>query len=203
MTAEVDIQKTEEDCLRQINFKIADGYHLTLGKTPEQYTADFDQIIQQAVLEPTVPQGMLVLVDPRVPFRKQVSLRGVDMDPAVFYIPQHYPSGRPYVAYLEVIGGEHDLIKRGLSPRNVIKHLPVHLRPASPMEGINADIDNILERIFVNMPGGAFIEEDILVKGSSIRTRTLCLEKFLGKSRITHKYLDEFDGLIGMLVAYR
>lgn len=203
MTAETHIQRIEQVCIDQINHKIADGYHLALGKTPEQYMGDFDQVIQQAVLEPTDMQAMLVLVDPRVPFREQVSLRGVDLDPAVFYIPRHYPSARPYVVYLEIIDGKNNLIRRGLNPRNIIRNLPTELRPASPMEGINADIDYILGQMFVNMPGGAFIEEDILVGSSSTRTRTLCLERFLGRPRITHKYLDKFDGFIGMLVAQR
>lgn len=188
-------------CQRQVDLKVEAGFYNLLGLSEDKYRAVYQKLLVSAITQRFPPDGILALVEPRIPFFTQVELLGITKNPGVFMKPVHDVGRKPYCVWLKVIGRQDETMRRGLYPAEIIIGLPKNLRPADPFEGISA-FEEVLERAFVNLPGGHF-ERPLGITGCAPAVRSLCLDRFLGKPRITHTYLDEFDGLVGLLAVHR
>lgn len=114
----------------------------------------------------------------------------------------HDPDRQPYGVWLEVLGPRESPFLNTYSYQEAMASLPDHVRPATPFEGISADMTRILAKNFVSLPGGEYKMPGILTGGST-RFRTLYLDSYLGRPRVSHIRLAEMDYLVGMLVAHK
>lgn len=187
-------------CQMQVDLKVEAGFHNLLGISEDKYRAVYQQLLVSAITQRFPPEGILALVEPRIPFFTQIERLGIVRDPAVFISPIA-SFKEPYFIWLKVLGKNDEIAKQGLSTRRIIEKLPKIFRPASPFEGINA-FREVLETSFVNLPGDHIEKVPGLVENPT-GMRCLCLDYYHGKPRITHTYLDEFDGLVGLLAVHR
>lgn len=210
MTAESSANKfipaseaqVRENCKALIIAKIRSGFHLELGMEPSEYEDSFGAAIEDIVNRRRGPQGALLgLTEERIPFARQLELLGVALDPRIFYGVKHYPERQPYAVWLQVLGPREGPFLNGSSYQEAAASLPNHMRPATPFEGINTDIASILARSFVSLPGGEY-EMPGVITGGSTRFNTLCLDSYLGRTRVSQVRLVEMDDLVGMLVAH-
>lgn len=194
---------SRERCSALILAKIGSGFHLELGMNPPEYVASFRDAVE-AVVSAGIdsPETVLAMVEERIPFTRQLKLLGIDLDPGIFYEVVHNPERKPYGVRLEVFKSREGPLADGTNYREGMASLPDHLRPATPFEGINAEVANILAKSFVSLPGGEY-RMPPTVTGGSTRLKAVCLDMYLGRSRISHVRLDEMDELVGMLVAHK
>lgn len=191
---------TLASCQRQVEQKIKGEFHKLVGEAEENYRSFYQRLIEAAA-DSTSPQDFIIsLVEPRIPFFIQTERLGIMRDPAVFMTPVR-PCREPYFVWLKVLGKNDEIARQGLSTGHVIERLPRTLRPANPFEGISV-WEEVLQTSFVNLPGGDIEKVPGLVEVAE-RTKSLCLDRYHGRARITHTYLSDFDGFVGTLVAYR
>lgn len=185
---------------RQVELKIAAGFHRLLGQTEREYRATCQQLVEMALASPFPTDGILALVETRILFFTQLEFLGITRDPAVFLTP--LPDGEtPYYVWMKIVGRGDEMARKGLSTSEMIRNLPPDLRPANPFEGI-ANFAQVLGQSFVNLPGGR-LKKPLGITGCASAVRSLCLDRFFGQPRITHTYLNEFDGLVGLLAVQR
>lgn len=191
-------------CQKLLDSKISAGFPQELGFTKERYRTDFIPLIEQAV-ENSPPMGMIpVLVEPRVPFIRQLALSGIYLDPSVVQLPRQEKSRAPYLTWVRVLDRRDAVMSREPILKKVLEVLPQELRPATPYEGVNADLESVLGHGFVYLPGGEIDKlKGSLTGESNFRGSTFCLDRYLGKPRITSVPRDTYDGLMGLLVALK
>ncbi|MDO8573661.1 MAG: hypothetical protein Q7R77_02825 [Candidatus Daviesbacteria bacterium] len=191
-----------EICTTLIGTKIRSGFHLELEMTPLEYEDSFRDAVEELVNDGRDFQGtVLGLVEERIPFVRQLELLGIVLDPGIFYGVAYKPEKKPYAVWLEVFGSGEGPFSGSTNYQEAVERLPNGLRPATPFEGINTDFASVLNKNFVSLPGGEYKMPGILT-GGLMRFDTLCLDKYLGRPRISHLRLDELDYLVGMLAAY-
>lgn len=195
-------QQIREICNTLINAKIESGFAHELRIEDATYLRSFQDAVDAAVrASQRSSSQLLALVETRIPFKRQLELLGIDLNPAVFY-GVRLPQSGPYAVFLEVVRGQDAPFTQGANYTEAVRALPENLLPASPLEGINADFQEILAQGFVALPGGEYDMPGIFTGGST-RFRTLCLETYLGRPRISHISFAERDALVGMLTAYK
>lgn len=187
-------------CDALISTKIQSGFHKELGISEAEYRDSFKDVVD-SLTEQKPQQGVLTLVEERIPFVRQVALLGIEMDPGVFYGIAHNQDKKPYGAWLKAVRVQEVPLSGANNYAEAIVGLPADLRPATPFEGINAEVGNILAKTFVTLPGGEYEKAGILTGGST-RFRSLCLDTYFGKARISQVRLNQLDRLVGMLVAH-
>lgn len=196
------LTSSREVCTALVDEKIKRGFAEELRMQPAEYLNSFQAAIEDAVrMSGGHPNQLLTLVETRIPFRRQLELSGIGLDQAVFY-GVRLPGRNPYAVSLRVVCTQERPFAEGASYNVAARSLPDNLRPASPLEGINADVEQVLDQSFVVLPGGEYDMPGILTGGST-RFRILCLERYFGRPRISHIYLAERDALVGMLTAYK
>lgn len=195
--------RTRERCNALILAKTSSGFHRELGMDPAEYAASFGDAVE-AVVSAGIdsPETVLAMVEERIPFTRQLELLGIDLDPGIFYEVVHHPERKPYGVWLEVLKSRGGPLANSTDYREGMANLPDHLRPATPFEGISAEVARILAKSFVSLPGGEYRMPAALTGGST-RLATLCLDEYLGRPRISHVRLAELDDLVGMLVAHK
>lgn len=187
MTEALSAPTIEQALTGEVERKIQAKYHTYFGYDPERYKLDFRFVIRDAVKFGRPQNGkFLALVDPRIPFTIQAKLLGIGINPAVFSFPQREKGKEPYFVWLNIVNPNN------LTPHELRDALPPHFRPATPFEGINGPVEEILKQKCVQLPGN-----------DSNQHRNLVLENWFGKSRITHQHVNDYDDSVGMLVAYR
>lgn len=195
--------RTRERCSALILAKIRGGFHLELGMNPPEYAASFRDAVE-AVVSAGIdsPETVLAMVEERIPFTRQLELLGIDLDPGIFYEVVHHPEREPYGVWLEVIKSREGPLANSTDYREGMANLPDYLRPATPFEGINAEVASIFARSFVSLPGGEY-RMPPTVTGGSTRLEAVCLDTYFGRPRISQVRLAEPDDLVGMLVAHK
>lgn len=196
-------EQLQQICNSQLEAKIKFGFHERLDVSENSFKQSYRDAINDIVLRDHYSDGLPTLVEPRIPFFEQAQLLGIAIDPAVFYTPVCDRGREPYGVWVKVVGREDELVKQGLRFDKVAERLPDHLRPATPYEGIDADIEVLLKHIFILFPGGIYEQSPSMTGGTRARTLALALERFLGAPRISHYYLDFYDSLGGLLTAYK
>lgn len=195
--------QTRERCSALILSKIGRGFHLELGMNPPEYAASFRDAVEEVVSGGIDSQEVaLAMVEERIPFTRQLELLGIDLDPGIFYEVVHHPERKPYGVRLEVFKSREGPLANGNNYREGMASLPDHLRPATPFEGINAEVESILAKSFVSLPGGEY-RMSAKITGGLMRLEAVCLDMYLGRPRISHVRLAELDELVGMLVAHK
>lgn len=192
----------ENACINQLRVKLERGFPEELDRSSQEYVAEYGQAVADVAEKNPGPEDLIALVEPRIPFVRQLALLGIDLDPALYAFPKHIETHRPYGVVLQVIDRGFPEIGR-LRLGRMIEGLPEDLRAASPFEGISADIDLILERSFVAMPGGEVCKTSGLQTGLNGRFSIPCLETFKGKPRISYIHPNSTDGLVGVLAVIR
>ncbi len=189
-----------EICATLIDANIQSGFASELHMSEAEYDRSFKQAVEDVMRAPFRPNGQLIaLVETRIPFVRQLELRGIDLDPAIFYGVE-LPKKDPYAVFLKVISTKEAPFAQGANYAEAVQSLPGDLRPASPLEGINADVQKILAQSFVILPGGEYkMPPNILTSGS--RSRSLCLERYFDRPRISQISFAEQDLSVGMLAA--
>lgn len=196
-------EQLQQICNSQLEAKIKFGFHERLDVSVDIFRQSYRAAINDIVLGDYF-DGLPTLVEPRIPFFEQTQLLGIAIDPAVFYTPVCDRGGKPYGVWVKVVGREDELVKQGLHFDKVAEGLPARLRPATPYEGINADIEALLNHIFILFPGGIYEQIPGMINGRrGARTLALALERFLGAPRISHYRTDFYDSLGGLLTAYK
>lgn len=195
-------EQLQQMCNSQLEAKIKFGFHTRLNVNENSFRQSFHDAINEIIQGDHHSDGLPTLVEPRIPFFEQAQLLGIAVDPAVFYTPFCDRWRKPYGVWVKVVGREDELVKQGLHFDKVAERLPAHVRPATPYEGINADIELLLKHIFILFPGGIY-EQILDMTGSTRGIRTLALERFLGAPRISHYYTDFYGSLGGLLTAYK
>lgn len=185
--------------------KIAQGYHTVVGESENQYTNHFLSE-HSRLLDTPIRGAMISLVEPRIPFIRQLELQGVKLDPAVFYYPMAEQTTHPSVAWVNVgsdFPRDGQIMIAGLTTRDRVRLLPDSLRAGSPMEAVGAGIANLLNRGFVTMPGGGVELIPKLFSDPNDPIRTLVAETYLECPRVSHLYRDQYYGTVGMLVVHQ
>lgn len=195
-------EQRQQICNSQLKAKIKFGFHERLNVSEDSFKQSYRGAINDIVLGDHHSDGLPTLVEPRIPFFDQAQLLGIAIDQAVFYTPVCDRGRKPYGVWVKVVGREDELVKQGLHFNKVAERLQAHLRPATPYEGINADIEVLLKHIFILFPGGIY-EQIPGITGGTRGVRTLALERFLGAPRISHYYTDFYDSLGGLLTVYK
>jgi len=188
-------------CSALIEDKVTHRFHYELKMDENSYRDSFQEAVGTIMNSDSPSEAYVSLVEPRIPFIKQIELLGIGLNPAIYYtvLPTHQ---NPYGVYLNVIGSNEELLQRWGTYQDTIQSLPKNLRPATPFEGINAAFNSILTRKFVSLPGGRYKMPGVCTGGNA-KNKVLCLEQFLGKPRISHIRLSKNDFLVGMLTAYQ
>lgn len=193
----------KEACEALISTKIESGFHLELGMEVSEYRDSFGQAIEDAVSNRRYSQGMILgLVEERIPFVRQLELLGIALHPGIYYDVLHHPLKQPYSVWLRVFTPHDSLFSNKNNYQEVISNLPDQMVPATPFESINADFTSILSKSFVVVPGGEYQMPGILTGGST-RFDVFCLDRYLGKPRISPVELGGLDYLVGVLAAYQ
>lgn len=188
-------------CDKLIELKLDANFHRELGKSEVEYIRDYSCAVDN-VLVGGERVGQLVLVEPRIPFARQLELLGIVLDPAVFSRPSSNINLKPYARWVEVLTAADYKGCHLTDMRMFMDNLPVGMRPASPLEGVNGDFYAILEESFVMMPGGCFDLADGTITGYNSKHSSLCLEEYKGLPRVSQIRLDQYDGLIGLLAVH-
>lgn len=174
----------------QLENKIALGFHQALNKSEQQYRENFNNALENAkVLRKRMENdfGFPVLVEPRIPFRRQLELMKIDIDQAVFYEPLHFPNARPYAIWV--------------SSFDHLISLPKPYRDAMPLEGIQIKIPDSFRGFPVTtLDGGKY--ERLPYAPDSKRARVLVLENFLGKYRVGQIHRYEICDRLGRLACF-
>lgn len=196
-------EQLQQVCNSQLEAKIKSGFHTRLDVSETSFRQSYRNAINDIVLGDHYIDGLPTFVEPRIPFFEQAQLLGIAIDPAVFYTPVCDRGRKPYGVWAKIIGKENELVQEGLHFDQVVRRLPSDLRPATPYEGIGINPETLLDDdAFVIFPSGTY--EGLLgITGGTGNVRALTLERFLGTPRITHYYLDSYDGLGGVLTAYK
>lgn len=188
-------------CEAALRDKIEAGYHRELGLSEVSYRAEFQDMIEEAARNPHTADTLPILVETRIDFFRQVALREVTLDSSVFKISEQDLTRSPYLVWAKVLDGRDPLVKSYPTSRLALIGLPEGLRSATPYEGINADLEYILDRSFVNIPDKEVEKPNPKVRGKfGLKRDSLCIDRYLGKPRITRSALDDSDILIGLLV---
>lgn len=197
-------EELQQICNSQLEAKIKFGFHTRLDISENSFKQSYRDTINDIVSGDYYFDGLPTLVEPRIPFFEQAQLLGIAVDPAVFYTPVCDKGQKPYGVWVKVVGREDELVKQGLHFDKVAERLPPHLRPATPYEGINADIEVLLKHIFILFPAGIY-EHIPGITGSTrgVHTHSLALERFLGAPRISYYHTNFHDSLEGLLTAYK
>lgn len=197
-------EQLRQICNSQLEAKIKFGFHTRLDDSENSFRQSYHDAVNDIVLGNHNSNGLPTLVEPRIPFFEQAQLLGISVDPAVFYTPVCDRGQKPYGVWVKVVGREDELVRQGLHFDKVAEKLPAHLRPATPYEGINADIEVLLKHIFILFPGGIYEQIPGITGGTrGVNTLALALERFLGTPRISHYHTDFYDSLGGLLTAYK
>ncbi len=189
---------TRARCEVLVSAKVQSGFHQELGMSEATYRNSFQDAVESLVGQEDSEQGVLALVEERISFVRQVELLGIDIDPGIFYEVVHHQDKKPYGMRLAVIAPRAAFVPGIGNYVKALANLPADLRPATPFEGINGEVEEILARSFVALPGGDYKELGILTGGSR---RFLCLDRYLGKPRISHVRFNGQDPLVGILAA--
>lgn len=196
-------EELQQICNSQLEDKIKFGFHTKLDISETSFRQSYQAAINDIVLGNLHSDGLPTLVEPRIPFFEQAQLLDIPVEPLVFYRPVFDRDRKPYGVWVKVIGKKDELGKEGLHFDQVVKRLPSDLRPATPYEGIGINPETLLDDdAFVIFPNGTY--EDVLgIARGTGNVRALTLERFLGTPRITQYFLDSYDGLGGVLAAYK
>lgn len=176
----------------------AKGYAKELGVSDDEYVDEWDKRISG--FNEAVEGLMPVLVEPRVDFRRQIEMWGVDLDPAVYTFPKKPCSG-PYIALCKLVSAK-EVFEKNKNLKGAVDSLSGDYLPATPFEGILAS-DEILEHGFAVFPGGQYKGSDIYDMPLRVSGTWMCLDRYLGRPRITQVDSTSTDGVIGILVARR
>ncbi|MBI2021988.1 hypothetical protein HYS93_03900 [Candidatus Daviesbacteria bacterium] len=195
-------ESTASSCCKQLTDKLAAGFHNELGKSPQVYLSEYAQAVLDVAGRNPTPQDLVALVEPRIPFRRQLELLKVALDPAVYAFPKQPVADRPYGVVLKVVDRTFPEIG-GLRLGGMVEGLPPDLRAATPFEGINGDMEEIVRRSFVAMPGGEVCPTSGFQTGLNGRFSIPCLETYLGQPRVSYIHPSSSDGLVGVLAAIR
>lgn len=195
---QVETGNTRARCDALVSAKIQSGFHRELGIGEAEYRDSFQDAVKDLIKQKDSQQGVLALVEERIPFVRQLELLGIEMDPGIFYEVVNHQDKKPYGVWLAVITPRAVFVPGVDSFTKAITNLPTNLIPATPFEGINGEVGNILAKAFVALPGGDYKEPGILTGGSR---RLLCLDRYLGNPRISHVRFNKQDPLIGILAA--
>lgn len=197
-------EQVHQVCNSQLEIKIKSGFPTRLDISETSFRQSYRGAINDILLRDHYNDGLPTLVEPRIPFFEQAQLLGIAIDPSVFYTPVCDRGREPYGIWVKVVGREDELVKQGLRFDKVAERLPAHLRPATPYEGINADIEVLLKHIFILFPGGIYKQIPGMVSGTGgVRTLALALERYLGVPRVSHYRTNFYDSLGGLLTAYK
>lgn len=196
---QVETGNTRARCDALVSAKIRSGFHKELGMGEAEYREVFQEAIESLVCKQRDSQSdMPALVEERIPFVRQLELLGIEMNPGIFYEVVNHQDKKPYGVWLAVITPRAVFVPGVDSFTKAITNLPTNLIPATPFEGINGEVGNILAKAFVALPGGDYKEPGILTGGSR---RLLCLDRYLGNPRVSHVRFNRHDPLIGILAA--
>lgn len=197
---QVETGNTRERCDALVSAKIRSGFYKELRMREAEYRDSFQDAIESLVRQTDSQQGVLALVEERIPFVRQVELLGIDMDPGIFYQVVHHQDKKPYGVRLTVIKPREAFTPDIDSFEKAVANLPTGLRPTTPFEGINGEVGKILAKSFVALPGGDYKMPGMLTGGST-RFDSLCLENYLGRPRISRVRFNGQDHLVGILAA--
>jgi len=190
----------EQICVSRLRDGIKNGFHKELNLTEDQFMDSYN-IAKQDLLSNIPSDGMPALVEPRIPFFDQAKLLGLGIDPAIFTTPiMEY--NKPYGVWLNIIQTTDSLVDPCEPFSSVMKKLPKEIRVATPFEAISVGSPLLDQKPrFIVFPGGRTENHLPIVEGMS--QVSLAFEEFLGERRITYYYLNEYDGLGGLLVAQK
>ena len=135
-------QMIENSCRAQLDRKIHAGFHRVLGESPIEYESDFEDAMIKATRldQPDINTGTLVLVERRIPIKKQSELLGINLHPSVLHLPHHEQMWAPYPVWVKIVDNPS-----GLTKKELIERLPDNLRSANLFEAVNADLLVILK----------------------------------------------------------
>lgn len=187
---------------RQVEVLVSSGFGQEVRVSDEEYRVEASDLVN-AISDQSIPEGtILSLVEPRIPYRKQLELLGIKLDPAVLSDPKPPIEDSLYIALQRRFSSTGESSFLGYSLSQMTANLPDNLRPATPFEGI-VNFQQLLSRGFVVFPGGDFSNSQWISFRESGQRRLLCLDTYLGQPRITEVYGRSMDPSIGVLTTVR
>lgn len=179
----------------QLERKIAVGFPALLDESIEDYRRGQVPLLTHVEKENVPPGVSPTLVETRIPLLKQAELLGISVDPSIVdLVAQHEIDQPPYIAWLKVINNF-----ASATIEELIVKIPEGYVPATPLEGINSDVWQIIKNSFVAMPGGEFYRQTFTLAHNAQLARAFCLEEYLGRPRLTTIRLREKDRFVGVL----
>ena len=138
----VTSQMIENSCRDQLYSKIQAGFHRVLGQSSIEYESGFEAAVMKATTldQRDINSGTLVLVERRIPIKKQLELLNIKIASSVSHLPPHEQMFSPYPVLVKVIDSPS-----GLTKQELIESLPDYLRPANLFEVVNADLSILLK----------------------------------------------------------
>lgn len=199
-------EQIREICNHQTKVRIESGFAQALGISEEELVGRYDQAVTTLVDSP-VAGAIPAVVEPGIEFADQVSLLGLDMNPAVFYKPVS-ERDEPYGVWLQTIDKDHPLRGSSRTFIALLEQLPTSRRAANPFEGISIPQPLGDGKIFMLFPGGVCESAANWVRSGAhpindgVNPMSLAVETYLGRTRISNYYLDiKMSSLGDMLVA--
>lgn len=138
----VTLQMIENSCRDQVYSKIQAGFHRVLDQSSIEYESGFEQAVMKATTldQRDINSGTLVLVERRIPIKKQLELLNIKIASSVSHLPPHEQMFAPYPVLVKVIDSPS-----GLTKQELIESLPDVMRPANLFEVVNADLSVIVK----------------------------------------------------------